>query len=172
MKNLNNPYIISFAGLKNGEHIFKFHICNSFFQERDYSEIKKANIIAHVTLLKEPDVFIFTFKLEGTINVFCDRCGDDFDMPVWGEQKLIANMTNDVYEEGDDIISISSADSEIDISHFLYEYIFLLLPVRRVHPDKENGTSTCNSESLKIINKFLKNKKQIDHRWDALKKIK
>ena len=112
--------------------------------------------------------------MEGTINVQCDRCGDPFDFPVWGERKFIVSLTNDKFDDGDDIASLSLDASEIDISQNLYEYVNLLLPQRRIHPSKEDGTSGCNAEALKILNKFSEKEEEnkIDPRWDALKKIK
>jgi len=169
MKKLSNPYLIQFAGLKNGEHIFDYVIDDSFFKGRKYSEIQQANIRAHITLTKETHLLIFLIKLEGSIRVMCDRCGDYFYLPVWGENKLIASLTNDRFENENDIVSIPIDSSEIDIAQFLYEYIAVLLPQRRIHPD--NG---CNAESLKILGNLSKKEKEnhADPRWEQLRKIK
>jgi uncharacterized metal-binding protein YceD (DUF177 family) len=174
MKKLSNPYIIPFVGLKNGEHRFDYVIDDAFFKDKEYSEVQQARINTQVTLTKETNLLIFDIKMEGTINVPCDRCGDPFDFPVWDERKFIVNLTNDKYEDGDEIISLSLDASEIDISQPLYEYVNLLLPQRRIHPAKEDGTSGCNPEALKILNKFSEKEEEhpTDPRWDALKKIK
>ena len=176
MTKLSNPYLIPFAGLKKGEHHYDYVIDDAFFKEREYSEIKHAKVNTHVLLTKESNLLVFDVKMEGTLNVICDRCGDSFDLPVWGEKKLIVTLTNNRFEEDDDIISISIHASEIDISQYLYEYISLLLPQRRIHPDKEDGTTGCNEESLKTLKKLSQNENvkgnDPDPRWDALRKIK
>ena len=174
MKKSSNPYLISFAGLKNGEHKFAYVIDDAFFRGREYSEIQKAHIGTLVTLTKETHLLVFEIKMEGTINVLCDRCGDAFDFPVWGERKLIVSLTNDKFEEGDDIVSLPLEAYEIDISQNLYEYITLLLPQRRIHPASEDGTSGCNANALKILNKLSakEEEQKTDPRWDALKNIK
>lgn len=173
MKKLSNPYLIQFAGLKTGEHKFDYVIEDAFFKDRKYSEVQHARIATQVTLINETHLLVFDIKMEGTINVLCDRCGDPFDFPVWGEQKLIVSLTNDKFDEGDDIVSLSLDASEIDISQNLYEYVNLLLPQRRIHPDKEGGTSGCNTDALKRLEKFsVKEENEIDPRWDALKNIK
>lgn len=174
MKRSRNPYIIPFVGLKDGEHRFDYVIEDDFFKDREYSEVKQARIHTQVILTKAPNLLVFDIKMEGTINVPCDRCGDPFDFPVWGERKFIVSLTNDKFEDGDDIVSLSLEASEIDISQNLYEYIILLLPPRRIHPNKEDGTSGCNPNALKILNKFSPNEEEqaTDPRWDALKKIK
>ncbi len=92
---------------------------------------------------------------------------------MWGEQKLVVSLTKDKFEDGDDIVSLPLEASEIDISQYLYEYVTLLLPQRRIHPDNEEGSSGCNQEALKILNKLsAKEEDKIDPRWEALKKIK
>ena len=175
MKKLSNPYLIPFAGLKTGEYIFNYLIDDSFFKERDYSEIQHAKINTQVNLTKGTHLLVFDVKMEGAINVMCDRCGDYFDLPVWGENKLIVSLTNDRFEGETDIISIPIDSSEIDVSQYLYEYVYMLLPQRRTHPDKEDGTSTCNPEALKILNKLSEEEqeKKINPIWEELKsKIK
>lgn len=174
MKKLSNPYLIQFAGLKSGEHKFDYVIDDAFFKDKEYSEVQQAHINTQVTLLNETHLLVFDIKMEGTINVLCDRCGDPFDFPVWGEQKLIVSLTNDKFDEGDDIVSLSLDASEIDISQNLYEYVNLLLPQRRIHPDKEGGTSGCNTDALKRLEKFSEKEAEnkVDPRWDALKNIK
>ena len=174
MKKSSNPYIIPFVGLKDGEHRFDYVIEDAFFKDREYSEVKEARIVTQVILTKATHLLVFDIKMDGTINVPCDRCGDSFDFPVWGERKLIVSLTSDKFEDGDDIVSLSLEASEIDISQNLYEYITLLLPTRRIHPAKEDGTSGCNENVLKILNKFSEKEEEqkTDPRWDALKKIK
>ncbi len=174
MKKLSNPYLIQFAGLKNGEHRFDSVIEDAFFKDREYSVIQHARIHANVLLTIATNLLVFDIKLEGTINVLCDRCGDPFDFPVWGEQKLIVSLTNDKFDDGDDIVSLSLDASEIDISQNLYEYTTLLLPQRRIHPDKEDGTSGCNAEAIKVLNKLTEQEEEhkMDPQWDALQKIK
>ena len=174
MKKSSNPYLIQFAGLKNGEHKFDYVIDDAFFKDKQYSEVQNAHIFTHVTLTKEINFLVFDIKMEGTINVMCDRCGDPFDFPVWGERKLVVSLTNDKFEDGDDIVSLSLDASEIDISQTLYEYVNLLLPQRRIHPAKEDGTDGCNANALKILNKLSikEEETKIDPRWEALQALK
>lgn len=173
MKKLSNPYLISFSGLKDGEHKFDYLIDDAFFKNRDYSEVKSARIETDVLMTKSTNLLVFDVKMEGTIQVECDRCGDEFPFPVWGERKLIVSLTNDRFDEGDDIVSIPLESSEIDITQYLYEYIILLLPQRRIHPDKEDGSSGCNPEAIKMLDRLsAREDDKSDPRWDALKNIK
>lgn len=173
MKKLSNPYLIPFAGLRNGEHKFDYVIDEAFFKDREYSEIQMSKIACEVTLKKETNLLVFDVKMEGTIHTMCDRCGDDFDLPVWGENKLVVSMTNDRFENENDIVSIPLESAEIDISQYLYEYVSMLLPQRRVHPDKEDGASGCNPEALKMLDRMSDTERRTNPIWDELKsKIK
>jgi uncharacterized metal-binding protein YceD (DUF177 family) len=60
---------------------------------------------------------------------------------------------------------------EIDLAPFLYEYIHLLLPVRRVHPDERNGQSGCNPEVLKKLEELAPHP-HLDPRWETLNRLK
>ena len=175
MKKLSNPYLIPFAGLKKGEHSFDYVIDDSFFKDREYSEIQHAKIKTNVTLNKEINLLVFDIKMEGSINVMCDRCGDNFDLPVWGENKLVVSLTNDKFENESDILAIPIDSSEIDISQPLYEYVSVLLPQRRIHSDIEGGKSGCNPEAIKMLNKLSKEEQdnKTNPIWEELKtKIK
>lgn len=155
--------------------MFDYVIDDSFFKEREYSEVQRAQIKTHVVLKKETHLLIFEIKMEGTIHVMCDRCGDYFNMPVWGENKLIVSLTNDRFEGEDDIVSIPIDSSEIDLTEHLYQYAATLLPQRRVHADNEDGTSACNPIALKMLREFSveEQKQKVNPIWEALKnKIK
>jgi uncharacterized metal-binding protein YceD (DUF177 family) len=46
-----------------------------------------------------------------------------------------------------------------------------MLPLRRVHPEEADGSSSCNKDALKILNSLIKNEDN-DPRWESLKSIK
>jgi uncharacterized protein len=107
------------------------------------------------------------------VKTICDRCLDEFDLPLKYQWKLFFKFGEESYELTDEIIILSSSVHEINISQFIYEYIHLALPYRRIHPDI-NGASGCNKgmiqklESLKIDEIKEKN---YNPSWDKLKEI-
>ena len=70
---------------------------------------------------------------------------------------------------------IGKDDHEIEVGQFMYEFIILALPVKRIHPTDSNGNSSCNPDMLEKLNahraKESDQKDQTDPRWDALKGI-
>jgi uncharacterized protein len=163
-------FIIPFSGLKVGNHTFNFEIEDKFFEHFEYSEIKKGRLHVDCLLDKQVRMMILYFDITGTVRIPCDRCAEEFDQPIDGKQKLIVKFGADRKEESEDILVITEMEHELDISQFLYEYIHLMLPFKKVHGTDENGVSLCNPEVLRYI--IEKEEPPIDPRWEALQKLK
>ena len=70
---------------------------------------------------------------------------------------------------------IPENEYQIDLAHVMYEYIVTALPIQHIHPDDENGQSTCDSEMLSLLEKMQQkenNENEIDPRWEKLKELK
>lgn len=176
-------YIIQFVGLAIGEHLYEYIIGDKFFEDREYSEIKKSSISLKINLLKQSAMMVLHFDISGTVKADCDRCTEEFDLPIEGNYKLIVKVGGHLTgDEDDDIITVPANEHEIDLSQHIYEYITLSLPIKRVHPDDENEEPTCDKEMLKKLDSFLieeekteeeeeEKKEKNDPRWDDLKNI-
>ncbi len=168
---------IQFVGLNMGEHLYEYTIDDKFFENRDYSEIKKANISLKINLLKQSTMMVLQFEISGSIKTECDRCTEEFDLPISGNYKLVVKVGGSITDdENDDIITISASEYELDLSQYIYEYIMLSIPIKRIHPDDLQGHTTCNKEMLEKLNTFLieeekEEEETTDPRWDELKNI-
>jgi uncharacterized metal-binding protein YceD (DUF177 family) len=165
-------FIIPFEGLSIGNHELDFDVNQLFFEEIAYSEIRNGSINVKLDFDKQETMFILSFSIEGNVEVQCDRCTDSFNYPIKGNQQLIVQFGDQFVEEDGEMIVIPRTDSEINLAPFIYEYIFLMLPIQRIHPDDDLGNSTCNKEMLKKLDELSFSEKQDDPRWDALKKLK
>jgi len=168
--NLMRNFVIPFSGLKVGNHPYTFEIEDKFFEHFEYSEIKKGKVHVDCILEKQPRMMVFHFKLNGELRVTCDRCGDEFDLPVEGTQQLIVKYGADHVEESEDILVITEKENELDLSQFLYEYVHLLVPFRKVHDTDEDGNSMCNPEVTRFIQESEEH--PADPRWEVLRKLK
>lgn len=164
-------FIIPFKGLSLGFHEFTYEVNDLFFEEIDYSQIKKGEVKVDLELEIQETMLIFNFKINGSVEVDCDRCLEAFDYPINGNQQLFVQLGESYKEETDEIIIIPKDDHEINITPIIYEYIHLLLPLQKMHFDDENGEMTCNKEMLKKLHTISEDD-QIDPRWDILKKLK
>jgi uncharacterized metal-binding protein YceD (DUF177 family) len=164
-------FIIPVTGLKPGSHRYEFEIEDSFFEHFEYSEIKKGLIHVGLVIEKEETVLNFHFVIRGMVNVPCDRCYELFDLPVEAINFLIVKFGTEYTEESEDVQVVPVGENQFDIQPFIYEYIHLALPVRRVHPDDEQGNSTCDPDVIRRL-EDVDSPSAPDPRWDALLQLK
>lgn len=164
-------YQVEFSGLKLGSHSFDFVLDDSFFEQYDYQEINQSKIRIHADMEKEERMLVFRFFLKGQVTVLCDRCGDPLTLDLQGHQNLVVKLSDHFAEESEDIQIIRESDGFADLGQFFYEYVRLMLPAHRVHPDDAEGLSSCNPGILKKLEQ-LKESHAPDPRWEVLNKLK
>jgi uncharacterized protein len=169
----NRQFVIPFKGLKIGEHDFFFDVDDKFFADFQESEISKGNVKVVIHLDKKVNMLRLEFIIDGVVSIMCDRCLDDFDLPIAFKTNLFIKFGDVTEEQTDEILVLSHNEFELDVSQYIYEYTHLSLPYRRIHPDDENGLSTCNKEMLKRLDDYLFDEKNenTDPRWDDLKNL-
>lgn len=166
-------YRINFRDLETGIHNFTFEIEDRFFANFEKSEIQEGKVEARVELTKEERLITLDIVIEGEVNIMCDRCLEYFMHPVHFKGVLYVKPEEEVQEDNDEVIKIAPDDSFVKLAQYFYESVHLALPLKRIHPDDENGQSTCNKEMLELLKQHQKeeNKETIDPRWEKLKHI-
>ncbi|MFR0676636.1 YceD family protein [Dysgonomonas mossii] len=181
-------YNIPLRSLTEGKHEFKYDLDNKYFALIDdgTADIKRGNLKVVVSLKKTSTIFELNFDITGFVLVPCDRCLDDINMNVGTKNKLIVKFGKEYSEESDEIVIIPEDDGEINIAWFLYEFIVLSLPAKRIHPP-----GTCNKTMSSKLNKHRAKSTSdedsdeddlddieieddsslTDSRWDALKDV-
>jgi len=170
----SGKYVINFGSLPDDFHEFEFEVTDSFFDQYENSIVHKGTVDVLVTLEKKQNMLLLDFTMDGVITVQCDRCLEDLDIDISSYNELIVKLGEERGEESEDVIILPSKDHELDVSQYIYEYINVLVPLRNVHPDDENGNSTCNPDILKAIEKYRiheEEEKPADPRWEGLKGI-
>ena len=167
-----SQYVIRFGGLSVGEHQFEFDITEKFFEQFNDSEITRANIKVNVTVIKQNSLLQFLFDFEGTVNLSCDRCLIDYDCPISGQEKLVVKHGNPD-ESNDELLVLHEGLDEAEISQYLFEYIELSIPGRRVPCEEEDMEVECDEETLKKFNELKVEEEAVPNgNWDKLKNIK
>ncbi|NOY37805.1 MAG: DUF177 domain-containing protein [Chlorobi bacterium] len=167
--------MIPFRGLKEGEHIFNFAVTDRFFDAYgSISEVHRGNITVEIKLIRESRMMTLNFILTGAVRIQCDRCLDLFDQPVDSREQLLVRFGSAREELAANILVVPEKDGVLDIQQYIYEYIHLALPLKRVHPDDTQGNSTCNPEMLNMLDKLVPHihHNSTDPRWSALKDLK
>lgn len=170
-----NKYYISFSGLAEGKHHFKFKILKDILSASELTDIQDVDIDADIEMIKSAGYLSFNFNFKGKINLQCDRCLDYFDYNLKFSKKLYINFgekTSDLSDIDEQMI-LSRKEDKIDLSKHFYDYIILQVPLKKIHPDDENGNTTCNHEMLDNIEKYMGSEVELktDPRWDKLKEL-
>ena len=166
----DNEFLIPVSGLGLGVHNFKFDIKDDFFADMDYSEVKQADVTVDLEVLREELMMTLNFHLEGKVLVPCDRCADEFYIPIQSEQVFYIKFGAEGVEESDDVVVVPAEEHAFDIRSLIYEYIILSIPMYRVHPEGE-----CNPEVLAMLSHDEEpsdEETKTDPRWAALKDVK
>ncbi|MBD1393684.1 YceD family protein [Mucilaginibacter glaciei] len=173
MKSLRT-YAIPFTGLKLGKHTFEYDVTDEFFNEFDYSLVKKADLKCVIELEKQETMLILDFDITGTITATCDKCLSEYQQPIDIQEQQIARFTDEEMGEDDEIITLGKNDHEINVAGLIYEYVNVALPFIAECSNEGNGKQ-CEEEMLDNLRKLSVNDEQAeqaDPRWDALKKLK
>ena len=171
-----NEYLIPFIGLKIGKHQFEYQINKKFFEEFGFEEFESCDVKVNVAFEKKATMLELGFKHKGTVNVTCDVSGEQFDMPVKGNIKLVVQFGDVFNNDNEELLILPHGEHQLDIKQYIYEMIALSIPLKRVHPGVKDGT--LKSEALdKLKENSAKEKKEekkeeeIDPRWDKLKQL-
>lgn len=170
-----SKYRIVYQGLSKGLHEFEFDVDNLFFENIEYSDIKKGNLKAKVLLNKKSTFLELDFQIDGIIELNCDRCLDEYEQEISYEGKLFVKFSENDDDLAENVICLLPSEYEFDISHYIYESINLSIPLKRVHPEDENGEETCNPEMLERLNNYITEEpteEDIDPRWEELRNLK
>ncbi len=141
-------YAIPYKGLSTGRHHFSFKVDHCFFEAFEGSEVQRGEAIVTVEMEKQANMLVLDFRIEGAVEVTCDRCLEEFDMPVSYEGRLVVRFSETEQESDGEVMWISPAEPELTLGQYIYESIMLSLPYQRVHGTDENGNLLCNPEML------------------------
>ena len=169
-------FTIPFLGLKLGIHHYNYKIELAFFEFFEYDDFNDAHVNVDVTLLKNTTLLELNFKISGTVNINCDITNEPFDQNIKNDFDLVVNFGEEYNDENIDILILPHGAHEINIQQYIYELIVLSVPIKRVHPGVEDGTLNSDIlEKLKELSPKLNNEnkedKNIDPRWETLKKL-
>jgi uncharacterized protein len=169
---MSELYFITISGLKEGHYLYDFEIGKEFFEDFEESEIKEGNLSASIELDKRSSHFDLIFKIRGEVRICCDRCLEMFLHPIECDNRLLVKFGVKWDENDPEIITVPADEHELNIKQYLYEFIYLALPIQRIHPENENGESTCDPEMIKMLQQHIVNEEKMnDPRWDELKKL-
>lgn len=163
-------YRINILGLNLTIHQFQYGLGNEFFRKYDKGLVSEGNFTVNVTLDKRETFLETEFKIKGSVKLVCDRSLDEFEYPITITRKIIFKYGDQEMEVSEDVMMIPHGTDSLEIGQYIYEFIALAIPMKKLHPRYQNEseedqliyTSDSNEE---------KKEDEIDPRWEMLKKL-
>jgi len=157
--------------LANGKHSFEFDINDSYFELFEDSVIKKGGGTVKVELDRTPALLTFTFSIDCKVELVCDRSLDKFYYPV-KESNCLRIKYGDHWEElSEELLMVPANTQKIDVGQFVYEFIILALPMKKLHP-RFQGKDAEELVFSSADDEKSSSNDDIDPRWNDLKKLK
>jgi len=165
-------YAIPIGGLKEGRQTFDFKIDKAFFEQFEESDVKEGDLYITVEADKNSSQADLNIRIAGTVTIACDRCLGLFPYQLDCVNRLLVKFGKLFDESDPEITTVPADENELDMSQYFYENILLALPIKRIHPDNSNGSSTCDPEMLrKLKEHIVLEEEKKDPRWEELKKL-
>ena len=102
--------------------------------------VSKGKGVCEVELVKSDSMLDLNLKVEGTIELVCDRSLEKFDYPLLINQEVIYKYGEEEKELSENVFVIPRGEQEINIADFLYESISLEVPMKKLHPKFEDDS--------------------------------
>ena len=130
--------------MEAGKHRFEWHIDSAYLKAIEHTELLGGQLDAEaqVTVSEEHlgnRNYNVQLKVNGTVQVTCDRCLDEMDIAV--------DVQDDMTEDAQ---TIETKQHEIDLDWLAYELTIVNLPL--VHSHQNGG---CNPNMDKLLQNHL-----------------
>lgn len=167
-------FAVNIIGLSKKAHLFNYHLEKGFFEKYSTEAVSDGRFDVEVVLDKKETFIEVNFKISGQAALVCDRTLEPFDFPITETRKVVFKYGEEAQEISDEIVIITRDQDSIDLGQYLYEFIALAIPMKKLHPrfaneaesDQPMVYSTSPTETEE------KEKDTIDPRWEKLKKLK
>lgn len=171
-------YSVNIVALSNQVHDFEFEIGNKFFGEYGTDLISEGSFHVNVALNKHETFIEAEFKIKGKAVLVCDRSLDTFDFPIESNHHIVFKFGDSNEEMSDEIIMIHRDTDTLELGQYIYEFLALAIPMKKLHPRFHNETEDDEDSNGKIVYSSKKDSDddkgddEIDPRWNILKNLK
>lgn len=133
---------------------YDFELNDSFFAHFEYGEIEKGSLTASLGVIYSSRQVQINLSIKGMVLLQCDRCLDSYEEVIDARYVLFGKYGNLVDQDDLDVFWIPEDRNYIDLVPFLFDYINLSLPLKKIHPADENGESLCNEDMISRLRKL------------------
>lgn len=167
-------YNIDIVSLAERQHEYHYASDSKFFQALEQDLIKNGSFEATLVLDKSSTMLRLDFSIKGVAEQECDRTLELYEEPFETQKKLFLKFGDRDEELTDEIEMIQRNTTRINVAKYIYDFIALALPVKRLHPSLRSEEES-EEEAYLIYGTEEKKEKaegtEVDPRWEALKSI-
>lgn len=163
-------FVLQFSSLKLGIHEYEFEIVDLFFEQFNIEDVTGGDFHIDLSLEKRDNMMELNFKINGSLSTSCDRCLDPIRIPLEGERELLVKFGDTTSTENDELLVLGYEAYQIDVAPYIYEFITLNFPLRKVHTENE-----CNQEVIDRLYPDVEEQQEdneTSNMWDKLKELK
>ena len=172
-------YSINIVGLSNKQHHFQYEFGGEFFKKYGSDLVSDGSFEVDLLLDKHETFLEAEFKIKGTAKLICDRSLEPFDYPIESMAKIMFKYGDKDEEITDEIIVIHRDTATLELGQYIYEFISLAIPLKKLHPKFKDAEEDDDDLSTgKIVyssdpeENDGKDGEDTDPRWNILKKLK
>lgn len=175
MKDLKQ-FNIDWVGLAEKRYDYQYVADSSFFALFEHSLVHEGQCKVNVALTKTPTMLICEFDISGTIELTCDRSLETFDYPIAAQEQIIFKFAEQAQELSDEIVLIPKDLPTINLAQYIYEFIGLCVPMKKLHPRFITEDDELNDDDVLVYSSATAEDEQddegeVDPRWEDLKKL-
>jgi uncharacterized metal-binding protein YceD (DUF177 family) len=134
-------YNIDIVSLRNGKHDFEYEIDDRFFAAMQESLVEKGTLKVKVELQKSENMIVLQFDTKGEITLLCDRSLEEFQFPIDAQNRLVFKFGEAFKEISEELIVLSTGTATINLFQYIYEFIAVQVPFKKIHPKFETDDS-------------------------------
>lgn len=176
--NALREYDINIVGLENKRYEYDFTSGNAFFAALEQELIRQGNVQTQVVLDKSETMIRLDFHIVGAVEQICDRSLDEYDEQVDTRQMMLLKFGDHNEELSDEIELIERNTATINVARYIFEFISLSLPMKRLHPRFRDDEEQDDDSNVKLIyssgpaaDDESDDQPATDPRWAALRKL-
>lgn len=168
-------YDINIFGLENKRYEFDFESGDAFFDALEQNLIRKGQFTAQVVLSKSETMIRLDFHIKGEVEQLCDRSLDEYNEPIDVKNQMLLKFSDHNEELTDEIELIERNTATVNVARYIFEFIGLSLPMKKLHPRFRIEEDDDESEGRMIYQSEPEpdedGKPPLDPRWEALRRL-
>lgn len=164
--------VIDIYRLSNKLHEYEFKIDEAFFSMFDQDLVSSGDLNAKIDLDKNDSFIRMSVDINGEVELTCDRSLEKFQYPIHEQRQVILKYGEEEREIDHDVIMITRETQQINVGQYLFEFVGLAIPMKKLHPKFSDNEEEFSSLVYSSQNDETEASDQPDPRWQKLNDLK